>query len=86
MNDSKGSKKGSGLSRREFLKGSGAAVAATAMATTVEETVAGVLASPLPDMAKQLLVEVFRTGSPGSATIRQSPSSRRPPSSKASVG
>jgi putative phosphoesterase len=52
----------------------------------VEETVAGVLASPLPDMAKQLLVEVFRTGSPGSATIRQPPSSHQPPSSKASVG
>lgn len=46
----------------------------------VEETVASVLASGLPDMAKQLLVEVFRTGSPGSATIRQ------PPSSKKSVG
>ena len=46
----------------------------------VEETVAIVLASSLPDTAKQLLVEVFRTGSPGTANIRQ------PPSSKASVG
>jgi putative phosphoesterase len=41
----------------------------------VEETVATILASSLPDMAKQLLVEVFRTGSPGTANIRQPPSS-----------
>src|SRR5262249_45473510 len=35
-----GSPRGSGFNRRDFLKGSGAAVAATAMATGVEESIA----------------------------------------------
>jgi xanthine dehydrogenase YagT iron-sulfur-binding subunit len=42
MNDAKGhNKKGPGLSRREFLKGSGAAAAATALATTPVTALAG---------------------------------------------
>jgi len=41
----------------------------------VEDTVATVTASALPDAAKEMLIEVFRTGSPGSANIRQPPAS-----------
>lgn len=49
----------------------------------VEETVASVQASALPDTAKQLLLEVFRTGSPGTASIRQTPPSAPPSSASA---
>jgi putative phosphoesterase len=37
----------------------------------VEETVASIQASPLPEAAKEMLAEIFRTGSPGTASIRQ---------------
>jgi putative phosphoesterase len=37
----------------------------------VEETVATVQASSLPDLAKDMLIETFRTGSGGTANIRQ---------------
>lgn len=46
----------------------------------IEDTVATVQDSSLPDTAKQLLIELFRTGSPGTVSIRQQP----PPA--ASVG
>ena len=49
----------------------------------VEETVASVEASSLPALAKQVLIEVFRTGSPGTVNIRQQPPT---PPSAASVG
>ena len=41
----------------------------------IEETVATVKASMLPDSAKDMLIDVFRTGSAGSASIRQPPAS-----------
>jgi putative phosphoesterase len=40
------------------------------VAYPVEETVAAITSSPLPDAAKDMLIEVFRTGSPGTANIR----------------
>ena len=49
----------------------------------VEETVASVEASSLPALAKQVLIEVFRTGNPGTANIRQQPPTTPP---AASVG
>ena len=39
----------------------------------IEETVATVNASSLPDAAKAMLIDVFRTGGPGTASIRQPP-------------
>jgi putative phosphoesterase len=50
------------------------------VAYPVEETVATVAGAALPETAKQLLIEVFRTGSSGPASIRQ------PPPPAASVG
>jgi putative phosphoesterase len=37
----------------------------------VEETVASIQASPLPEPAKEMLIEIFRTGSSSPASIRQ---------------
>jgi xanthine dehydrogenase YagT iron-sulfur-binding subunit len=50
MSNSKGRKNASGLSRRQFLKGSGATAAATALATAPVEALAGVARSTkVPD-------------------------------------